>query len=108
RMFNPGWHSARDQRFMVEICEAIIRSGLERKEFRGSHWRTDCPELDPEQAKYNVVSTISGDAVKVERRAAPPLPDYLAAAIAEKKEIGMIQVDTGDAGGAKVPTPAHQ
>jgi succinate dehydrogenase / fumarate reductase flavoprotein subunit len=108
RMFNPGWHSARDQRYMVEICEAIIRSGLERKEFRGSHWRTDCPELDPEQAKYNVVSTISGDEVKVERRQAPPLPDYLVAAIAEKKDVGMIQVDTGDAGAAKVPAPARQ
>jgi len=40
RMFNPGWHSARDQRFMVEVCEAMIRCGIERAE---RPWRALAP-----------------------------------------------------------------
>ena len=96
RMFNPGWHAVRDQRFMVEVCEAIIRSALQRTEFRGSHWRTDCKELDPEWAGYNMISTLRGGSVEVEKRAAPPMPEELRAAIEEKKEVAMVQVDTGD------------
>ena len=48
RMFNPGWHACRDQRFMVEICEAMIRCGIERTESRGGHWRLDHLDLDKE------------------------------------------------------------
>ena len=103
RMFNPGWHSARDQRFMVEICEAIIRSGIERNEFRGSHWRTDAPELDPEWANYNLISTLGPGGIEVEKRRATPMPDYLRQAIEEKKEIKMVQVDTGDKADLKEP-----
>ncbi|MHB8507027.1 MAG: FAD-binding protein [Candidatus Dormibacteria bacterium] len=98
RMYNPGWHAARDQRFMVEICEAILRSALERKEFRGSHWRTDCPELDPGWATLNLISHWENGAVRVEQRPANPLPEHLLNAIEEKKEVAMVQVNQGKAG----------
>jgi len=41
RMFNPGWHTSRDDLFMLTICEAVLRCALERRESRGAHWRTD-------------------------------------------------------------------
>ena len=34
---------------MLELAEAIIHSGLERKESRGAHQRTDYPERDDEK-----------------------------------------------------------
>jgi hypothetical protein len=39
--------------------------------------------------------------VVVEKREAPPLPAELRAAIEEKKDVKMIQVDTGDKQAAK-------
>jgi len=106
RMYNPGWHAARDQSFMVEICEAILRSGIERKEFRGSHWRTDCPELDAEWGQHNMIAHLRAGDVSVEKRKAPPLPAELIAAIEEKKDIAMIKVDTGDKGSQPAPAAA--
>jgi succinate dehydrogenase / fumarate reductase flavoprotein subunit len=103
RLYNPGWHTARDVRFMVEICEAIIRCGLERTEFRGSHWRTDCKELDPAWGNKNTISTLRDGQVEVTTPDAPPLPDHLNQAIEEKKDIAMIKVDTGDRTEVKEP-----
>ncbi|MCA1595561.1 MAG: fumarate reductase/succinate dehydrogenase flavoprotein subunit, partial [Chloroflexi bacterium] len=36
RMFNPGWHGARDVRFMLKTSEIIVRCALARKESRGA------------------------------------------------------------------------
>ena len=87
RMFNPGWHMARDQRFMVEICEAMIRCGILRTESRGSHWRLDHLDLDPEWGKYNLVTTLEGGEVKIEKRRAPEMPAELAALIDDKPAV---------------------
>jgi succinate dehydrogenase / fumarate reductase flavoprotein subunit len=87
RMFNPGWHSARDQRFMVEITEAMIRCGIERKESRGSHWRHDFLDVDPEWGKYNLVSTLRDGEVVIEKRAAEPMPAELASLIDDKPAV---------------------
>jgi succinate dehydrogenase / fumarate reductase, flavoprotein subunit len=87
RMFNPGWHSARDQRFMVEVCEAMIRCGIERDESRGGHWRLDHLDLDPEWGKHNLITTLEGDEVKIEKRRAPEMPAELAALIDDKPAV---------------------
>jgi succinate dehydrogenase / fumarate reductase flavoprotein subunit len=44
RHYNPGWHYAMDVRSMLVVCEAIIRSALNREESRGGHTRLDFPE----------------------------------------------------------------
>ena len=44
RRYNPGWHAARDIRFMLRTSEIIVRCALERKESRGAQWRLDYPK----------------------------------------------------------------
>jgi succinate dehydrogenase / fumarate reductase flavoprotein subunit len=56
RLFNPGWHLARDLESMLTIAEAVTRSALARRESRGAHSRIDYPGLDSEWGtKHNVV-----------------------------------------------------
>ena len=45
---NPGWLDYLDVLSMVLVCEAVILSALERRESRGTHMRTDYPEMKPE------------------------------------------------------------
>src|SRR5262249_53380933 len=44
RLFNPGWHLARDLKSMLTVSEAVAKSALERRECRGAHARTDYPD----------------------------------------------------------------
>jgi succinate dehydrogenase / fumarate reductase flavoprotein subunit len=56
RLFNPGWHLARDLESMLTVAEAVTRSALARRESRGAHSRIDYPGLDSEWGtKHNVV-----------------------------------------------------
>ncbi len=55
REYNPGWHTAMDLHSLLTISEAIARSGVERKESRGAHFRDDFPEKSGEYAKFNSV-----------------------------------------------------
>jgi succinate dehydrogenase / fumarate reductase flavoprotein subunit len=87
RMFNPGWHAARDQRYMVEIAEAIIRSAIERRESRGAQWRLDYPELDEDWGQLNLVTRLVDGQLTVEKRPCPPMPAGLAALIDDKPVI---------------------
>jgi succinate dehydrogenase / fumarate reductase flavoprotein subunit len=75
RTYNPGWHTCRDDVFMLTISESIVRSALERKESRGSQWRLDHLDKDPEQGRVNYV-TYKGDdgAMKVKAVPVEPLP----------------------------------
>src|SRR2546425_8175809 len=41
RLYNPGWHLARDLVHMITVSEGITRSALLRKESRGAHSRLD-------------------------------------------------------------------
>ena len=53
RMFNPGWHLARDLKNMLIVSEAITRAALLRKESRGAHSRLDFTAMDPALGKVN-------------------------------------------------------
>ena len=78
RLYNPGWHTARDLRFMLLISEAIVRGGIERRESRGAHWRTDFPNADPNFGKLNLIALKDGDVMRISTRPVPEMPDELA------------------------------
>jgi len=84
RMFNPGWHGARDIRFMLKTSEIIVRCALARQESRGAQWRLDYPDKDPQWAAQNLVTVKDGDAAKITPRPLPPMPPHLAALFEEK------------------------
>ena len=61
RLFNPGWHLARDLQSMLTVAEAVTRSALARRESRGAHSRIDYPNLDDAWGKmHNVVVKKAG------------------------------------------------
>jgi succinate dehydrogenase / fumarate reductase flavoprotein subunit len=69
RSFNPGWHAARDIRFMLRTSEIIVRCALERKESRGSQWRLDYTEKDDAYwGKHNLIASRDGEKVHIEVR----------------------------------------
>jgi succinate dehydrogenase / fumarate reductase flavoprotein subunit len=78
RMFNPGWHMARDDLFMLTVAEAVLRAAAQRTESRGAHWRTDCPDKDPEQGKLNYMVRKTEDGMEVFPKPIPPMPQELA------------------------------
>ncbi|HZU06124.1 MAG TPA: FAD-binding protein [Chloroflexota bacterium] len=84
RLFNPGWHTAIDVQFMLTVCEAIIRSAIERRESRGSHWRLDYPKQDPELGRVNFVVRKTPSGMEVTTSPIPPLREDLAALLAAK------------------------
>jgi succinate dehydrogenase / fumarate reductase flavoprotein subunit len=79
RMYNPGWHLARDLHNMLVVSEAITRSALLRKESRGAHSRLDFPNLDPAFGKSNTCVTKSGDGMNVGPTPLPEMPAELKA-----------------------------
>jgi succinate dehydrogenase / fumarate reductase, flavoprotein subunit len=78
RMFNPGWHTARDDLFMLTISEAILRTAAVRTESRGAHWRTDFPDKDPAQERVNYLARKVDGNMVIEARPIPPIPPELA------------------------------
>ncbi|HEX8597722.1 MAG TPA: fumarate reductase/succinate dehydrogenase flavoprotein subunit [Chloroflexia bacterium] len=86
RMYNPGWHTARDIQNMLKVSEIIVRCALERRESRGAQWRLDYPDLDPEWAKKNLIA-IKGEEgqVQIDTRPVPKMPPELAALFEGKK-----------------------
>jgi succinate dehydrogenase / fumarate reductase flavoprotein subunit len=86
RLYNPGWHTARDIRNMLKVSEIIVRCALERRESRGAQWRTDYPDLDPEWAKKNLIATRGPDGqVEIATRPVPEMPPELAGLFEAKK-----------------------
>ena len=78
RLYNPGWHTARDVKNMLKVSEIIVRCAIERKESRGAQWRLDYPDPDPEWAKKNLIATKDGDKVRISTRPVPEMPTELA------------------------------
>lgn len=85
RAFNPGWHAARDIKYMLKTSEVIVRCALERKESRGAQWRLDFPDKDPVWARQNLVATKDGDNVKLVARSLVEMPQRLAKLFEENK-----------------------
>jgi succinate dehydrogenase / fumarate reductase, flavoprotein subunit len=80
RSFNPGWHAARDIRFMLKTSEIITRCALERQESRGAQWRLDYPQKDDDYwGKHNLIAKKNGEQVTLERRPLEEMPERLKA-----------------------------
>ncbi|HSS44849.1 MAG TPA: FAD-binding protein [Thermoanaerobaculia bacterium] len=82
RLFNPGWHLARDLKSMLTVSEAVARSALARRESRGAHSRTDYPKTEAAWGKQNNVVSRSGDEMTLTQRPIPEIPANLAAILA--------------------------
>jgi succinate dehydrogenase / fumarate reductase flavoprotein subunit len=86
RAYNPGWHYALDLRNMLLVAECVAMAALERRESRGGHTREDYPEMSPEWRKVNLILTMSGDQVTMNRKPLPTIrPDLLE--LFEKSEL---------------------
>ncbi len=85
RLFNPGWHLARDLRSMLIVSEAIALSALERKESRGAHSRIDYPDYDDGWGKRNNIISRDVDAMRLDQSPTPEMPDELKRILAEDK-----------------------
>ncbi len=79
RIFNPGWHLARDLRNMLLVSEAIARSASLRKESRGAHSRLDFPGMDAALGKVNMCVSRAADGMKVAPTPLPEMPAELKA-----------------------------
>ena len=85
RLFNPGWHLARDLGCMLTVSEAVARSALARRESRGAHSRLDFPDYDPSWAKKNNVTVKKGEAMKLVEVPVREMPEELKKILAEDK-----------------------
>jgi succinate dehydrogenase / fumarate reductase flavoprotein subunit len=85
RMFNPGWHMAKDLKSMLQVSEAVTRSALVRKESRGAHSRIDFPNYDPVWEKQNNVIKRQGDAMNLRQTPVKEMPAELKRLLAEEE-----------------------
>ena len=79
RVFNPGWHLARDLRNMLLVSEAIAKSALLRTESRGAHSRLDHPNPDAALAKVNMCVRLTAGGMQVAPTPLPEMPAELKA-----------------------------
>lgn len=84
RMFNPGWHLARDLMSMLRVSEAVTRSALVRQESRGAHSRIDYPNYDPHWEKQNNIIKRDGDQMHLRQEPVRELPPELKQILAEE------------------------
>ncbi|MEP6706957.1 MAG: FAD-binding protein [Pyrinomonadaceae bacterium] len=85
RLFNPGWHLARDLKSMLTVSEAVALSALARRESRGAHSRIDYPNYDGSWGKQNNIVTRDGDKMQLGQATTPEMPIELKE-IVETKE----------------------
>ena len=84
RLFNPGWHLARDLKSMLTVSEAVALSALKRTESRGAHSRVDYPDYDEYWGKRNIIVVRDGDEMKLEQHEIPQMPEELKQILDEK------------------------
>ena len=85
RLFNPGWHLARDLKSMLTVSEAVALSALARNESRGAHSRIDYPNYDQTWGQQNNIVTRDGSEMRLTQAPTPEMPAELKE-IAETKE----------------------
>jgi succinate dehydrogenase flavoprotein subunit len=84
RLFNPGWHLARDLKAMLTVSEAVARSALERKESRGAHSRIDYPNYDEGWGNRNNIILKDEDEMKLKQLHITEMPHELREILQEK------------------------
>ena len=84
RLFNPGWHLARDLKSMLTVSEAVALSALERQESRGAHSRIDYPDYDDKWSKLNNIVSGDGSAMRLTHNPIAELPEDLKQIIEQK------------------------
>jgi len=77
RLFNPGWHLARDLKSMLTVSEAVALSARARKESRGAHSRIDHPNYDESWAKKHNVVVREGDQMTLKQLPVLEMPGEL-------------------------------
>jgi succinate dehydrogenase / fumarate reductase flavoprotein subunit len=77
RLFNPGWHLARDLKSLLTVSEAVALSALERKESRGAHSRIDFPQYDEQWSKLNNIISRDREAMRLSHAPVTAMPDEL-------------------------------
>jgi len=85
RLFNPGWHLARDLKSMLTVSEAVARSAQARKESRGAHSRIDYPNMDDKWSQQNNIISRDGSGMKLRQVPVKPMPDELRELTADDK-----------------------
>src|SRR5256884_4361886 len=85
RLFNPGWHLARDLKSLLTVSEAVAWSALERKESRGAHSRIDFPQYDEQWSMLNNIILRDGDAMRLRHATIAEMPSDLRVILEEKK-----------------------
>jgi succinate dehydrogenase / fumarate reductase flavoprotein subunit len=83
RLFNPGWHLARDLQSMLTIADAVTRSALARRESRGAHSRIDYPGMDDAWGKKHNVVVKKADTMTLFESPVLEMPDNLEQLLAE-------------------------
>jgi succinate dehydrogenase / fumarate reductase flavoprotein subunit len=86
RLFNPGWHLARDLQSMLTVAEAVTRSALARRESRGAHSRIDYPALDDAWGKMHNVVVKNADTMTLFESPVTETPDDLKQLLVEDSE----------------------
>ena len=77
RLFNPGWHLARELKSMLTVSEAVALSALARTESRGAHSRIDFPNYDPVWEKKHNIIVREGAEMKRSESPVEPMPEDL-------------------------------
>jgi succinate dehydrogenase / fumarate reductase flavoprotein subunit len=77
RMFNPGWHLARDLKSMLTVSKAVALSAQARKESRGAHSRIDFPNYDETWGKQHNIIAREGDGMVLRQLPIMEMPDEL-------------------------------
>jgi succinate dehydrogenase / fumarate reductase flavoprotein subunit len=77
RLFNPGWHLARDLTSMLTVTKAVALSAAARKESRGAHSRIDYPEYDDAWGRQNNLISRDGEEMRIRQSPTGEMPDEL-------------------------------
>lgn len=85
RLFNPGWHLARDLKSMLAVSEAVALSALERSESRGAHSRIDFPNYDEQWSRLNNIISRDGEEMRLSHSPISEMPSDLRGILEEKK-----------------------
>jgi succinate dehydrogenase / fumarate reductase flavoprotein subunit len=83
RLFNPGWHLARDLKSMLTVSEAVALSALERRESRGAHSRIDFPKYDEQWSKLNNIISRDREEMRLSHLPIGEIPGDLLAILEE-------------------------